>query len=272
MVKDCQNLLKKIIDWTEQVRKSAGADGYIIGLSGGVDSSLLARICQKTGSGILGVIMPCASISGDLEDAKLLADKFDISYLTIDLTSSYNQLIEAFQEKSGKEVSKIVLANLKARLRMTTLYFLGNLNNYIVTGTGNSSEEAIGYFTKYGDGGVDILPIGSLFKSEVRELAQFLDIPEKIINKAPSAGLWPGQTDEEEIGVSYNKIEDIIRSLDKHLGKWSPSKLKIEDLKDEELSKPGYKLIIRRIIRNAHKTESPLLLSRDKLLEIKCLE
>lgn len=276
MIKDYQNLIKNTIDWMEKVRELAKTDGYVIGLSGGVDSSVVARLCQKTGSDILGSIMPCGSNPDDLRHAKLLAEKFNIPHLTIDLSETYNQLIKIFGQSDTGELSKLSLANLKARLRMSALYFLANQKNFIVAGTGNRSEEVIGYFTKFGDGGVDILPIGGLFKSEVYQLAEFLDVPKEIINKAPSAGLWLGQKDEEEIGITYDKIETIIRHLDRYLGDWSPSQLSQKIINNKEIpsgiEKSDYNQIIEKVVKNAHKSEPPLLLTRKKLLEKRCLE
>ncbi|MFN3966799.1 MAG: NAD(+) synthase, partial [Endomicrobiia bacterium] len=111
---------------------------------------------------------------------------------------------------------KIARGNLKPRLRMLVLYYFANKLNYLVAGTGNKSEIMMGYFTKYGDGGVDILPIGDLLKKDVIQLARKLEIPERIINKKPSAGLWPGQTDEEEMGITYKKLDKILESKSKN--------------------------------------------------------
>ena len=116
------------------------------------------------------------------------------------------------KEKGKKESYKLAEANLKPRLRMITLYYFANKLNYLVAGTSNRSELKIGYFTKYGDGGADILPLGNLLKNQVKELAKYLDIPEKIINKPPSAGLWVGQTDEKEIGMSYNLLDKYLKT------------------------------------------------------------
>jgi NAD+ synthase len=110
---------------------------------------------------------------------------------------------------------KLVQANLKPRLRMITLYYFANKLNYLVCGTGNKTELSVGYFTKYGDGGVDLLPIGDLLKRQVRQLARELKVPEYIITKAPTAGLWPGQTDEGEMGITYPELDDILERIEK---------------------------------------------------------
>lgn len=140
--------------------------------------------------------------------------------------------------------NKIAQANIKPRLRMTMLYYMGHsFGNYLVAGTGNRSELAIGYFTKYGDGGVDFEPIGALYKAEVREIARFLGIPDKIINKPPSAGLWEGQTDEDEIGLTYDLLDEIIYRIDHFLG--------FEGLNDKDVKK-----VINMIKSAEHKNKN----------------
>lgn len=177
-----------------------------MGLSGGIDSSLVAALCKKgLGDNVLGAIMPCESASRDEGDALKFAERLGMKTVTVRLDAVYSTLLQVL----GKD-SKLARANLKPRLRMAALYFLANTRAYLVAGTGNKSEIMTGYFTKYGDGGVDFLPLGSLYKTEVRELARELDLPEDIIDKPPSAGLWDGQTDERELGISY---EELDRSL-----------------------------------------------------------
>jgi len=201
---------EKIANWINEKVKEAGAKGIVIGLSGGVDSSVVAVISKKAvGNNVLGVIMPCHSIPSDVEHAKTLAKKFGIKTQTVDLAPLYDMILKTFP--SGSDIAK---ANLKPRLRMLTLYYFANTNGYLVAGTGNKSEEMIGYFTKYGDGGVDILPIGDLLKKDVRALAHELGVPEEIIEKPPSAGLWDGQTDEKEMGITYEQLDNILQKND----------------------------------------------------------
>src|SRR4029077_3389799 len=198
--------------------------GFVFGLSGGIDSALVARLCQLAApANVAGVLMPCHSDPRDEADARLLADHFAIPTLRIDLAPTFDQFTAALQQAlkalppeqlgagpTDDIKARVPLANVKPRLRMTTLYFVANTLNYMVVGTGNRSELSIGYFTKYGDGGVDLLPIGGLLKSDVREAARALGIPDPIIEKAPSAGLWLGQTDEAEMGFTYAELENYL--------------------------------------------------------------
>ncbi len=204
--------------------QAAGARGFVVGLSGGVDSAVVARLCQLALPGhALGVMMPCHSDPRDAADARHLAEQFSLPAIQVDLETTYDTLVgqaraavaatppELVEDgPSDDQRSRLPLANVKPRLRMTTLYFVANSLNHLVAGTGNRSEIAIGYYTKYGDGGVDLLPIGGLLKSEVRALARELHVPDAIIDKAPSAGLWLGQTDEGEMGFTYDDLERYL--------------------------------------------------------------
>jgi NAD+ synthase len=183
-------------------------------MSGGLDSSVLAVLCQRAfPANILGVIMPCHSSQRDEEHARIIAGKFSIPTKTVVLDTASDTLLKAVaNDRAESAGNRLAEANLKVRLRMLTLYYLANRLNYIVAGSGNRSELAIGYFTKYGDGGVDILPLGNLVKGQVKELASFLSIPQQIIDKPPSAGLWPGQTDEDELGLSYAELDRYLIS------------------------------------------------------------
>ena len=214
------------VEWLGRRLAESAARGFVVGLSGGVDSAVVLRLCQSAASEhVVGVIMPCHSDPRDEEDARLVADHFRISTVRVDLGSTYDHLTEvlrqpmlALPERHFPDLAhgtediraQVPRANIKPRLRMTTLYFLANTLNYLVAGTGNRSELAIGYFTKYGDGGVDLLPIGGLLKSEVVAAARELGVPESIIAKAPSAGLWLGQMDEVEMGFTYDQLEQHL--------------------------------------------------------------
>src|SRR5690554_4483554 len=190
---------KVLVDWLKNRVSDAGAEGAVIGLSGGIDSSVTAVLCKKAfADNILGVIMPCYSDRRDADDARVLAEKFNISYLNVDLAPVLEQLLTVLGDSEGISENRMAVANIKPRLRMTTLYYYASCFNYLVIGTDNWSEREIGYFTKYGDGGIDLAPLGRLVKHEVRKLAGQLGIPSSIINKAPSAGLWKGQTDKKE--------------------------------------------------------------------------
>jgi NAD+ synthase len=204
---------------------ASGARGFVVGLSGGIDSAVVARIAQLAAPGnVIAAILPCHSDPADERDAALVATQFAMPTVRIDLGRSYDVLaadaqaaaqalppqMRASAAPAGNLSARVPLANIKPRLRMTTLYFLANSLNYLVPGTGNRAEIAIGYFSKHGDGGADLLPIGQLLKSEVRALARELKIPSSIVDRTPSAGLWAGQTDEEEMGFSYADLERYL--------------------------------------------------------------
>jgi NAD+ synthase len=143
--------------------------------------------------------------------ARMVAEKFSIPTRTVALDSVFDALLKVLPEdKIDPDASRLAQANIKARLRMLTLYYFANRLKYIVVGAGNRDELAIGYFTKYGDGGVDIQPLGNLLKGELKELARFLGVPEPIINKPPSADLWEGQTDEGELGFGYDELDRYL--------------------------------------------------------------
>lgn len=222
--------------------KQAKVRGIIFGLSGGVDSSVVAALAKEAvaRNRVLGLLLPVHSSAQDSKDAKLVARKLKIKTKLIDLSGTYDNLLYLYPK--GNPIAK---ANLKARLRMATLYFLANKLNYLVCGTGNKSELLIGYFTKYGDGATDILPIADLFKHQVRELARDLGIPERIINKPPTAGLWLGQTDEGEIGMSYAELDDILERMEKGKKQIYPQDKvnRVENLiKDSEHKRQGPKI------------------------------
>ena len=206
------SLSEKISHWIKEQVKDAGKKGVIFGISGGIDSAVVgALLKQALGDNVMGLIMPCGSHPEDEELAIEFSSKFNIKTKKVELDKVYNDFISM-----NKDSGKLAKANLKPRLRMATLYYFANSLDYLVAGTGNKSELCVGYFTKYGDGGVDILPIGSLLKNEVRELAKELNVPERIIEKAPSAGLWEGQTDEKEMGITYEELDRIILAIEKN--------------------------------------------------------
>jgi NAD+ synthase len=209
-----EELARKLTSWIGEQVKAADAKGVVVGMSGGLDSSVIAVLCKRAlPQNTLGVLLPCYSSEIDLSHARLVAQEFDIATTTVTLDSIFDAVKKALpSEGFDAETEKLAQANLKPRLRMLTLYYLANRLGYLVVGSGNRSELEVGYFTKYGDGGVDILPLGNLLKSQVRELASYLGIPEQIISKPPSAGLWPGQTDEAELGISYEELDRYLMS------------------------------------------------------------
>jgi len=215
-------LAAPMVAWLRERLTIASARGFVVGLSGGIDSAVVARLCQLASPGqVVAVMLPCHSAAADEADARLVVDHFAIENVTVCLDAAYDALLEALEaatralagvarpDRSDAE-ARIPRVNVKPRLRMTSLYFIANSLNYLVAGTGNRSELTIGYFTKYGDGGVDLLPIGHLLKSEVRALAHALGVPKPIVDRTPSAGLWAGQTDEQEMGFSYAELEAYL--------------------------------------------------------------
>ena len=209
---DAEQLADKLVSWIRDKVLAAGCKGVVVGMSGGLDSSVVAVLCHRAfPQSMFGVLMPCYSSREDEEHAWAVASKFSIPTKTINLDDVFDALLKALpDERADATVSQLARANLKARLRMLPLYYLANQLNYMVAGAGNRSELSVGYFTKYGDGGVDFLPLGNLFKGEVRELASFIGIPQQIIEKPPSAGLWQGQTDESELGLSYEELDRYL--------------------------------------------------------------
>jgi len=178
-------------------------------MSGGLDSSVTAVLCKRAlGDAVRALILPCHSDPLDQAHALLAAQTFDIITETIDLSPAFDVLVSMLP--AGAQIS---IANLKPRLRMIALYYYANELDLLVVGAGNRSELLTGYFTKHGDGAVDLLPLGGLLKTEVREVARALGVPAEIMEKSPSAGLWQGQTDEGEMGLSYEDLDRALAAL-----------------------------------------------------------
>lgn len=234
-----QEEVARIVQWMREKVLEARARGLVFGMSGGIDSSVVAVLAKKAlEENVLGLVMPCYSNPEDLEDAREVAERFSIPYRVIPLEKPFDALLEVLGEE--KATKSLPQANLKPRLRMCVLYFFANTLNYLVCGSGNRSELTVGYFTKYGDGGVDIAPLAHLTKRKIREIAAFLGIPERIIAKPPSAGLWPGQTDEGEMGLTYEILDRFI-----------------EEGKAEE---PYRSKILSMVRQSTHKRQLPLML------------
>lgn len=235
-------LKKDLILWIKKQVQLAGAKGIVIGLSGGLDSSLVAALAVNAvgKKRVLGLILPCHTPKRDVKDVRALSRKLGIHTKFIDLSPVFDQLIKILPPTRDK----VTLGNLKPRLRMVLLYYFANKLHYLVAGTGNKSEISIGYFTKYGDGGADILPLGNLYKTEVKKLAEKTGIPTKIINKTPTAGLWAGQTDEGELGITYERLDKILLCL-------------LEKHKKVNLSRSELNRVKNLIKQSKHKRELP---------------
>jgi NAD+ synthase len=196
--------------------RESGRKGVMLGLSGGVDSALVAKLCVDAlgASRVLAVEMPDGRGGKDLKDARKFARALVIEFRTVGIASMVAAMEKKLQAFGADTVAR---GNLRARARMIVLYFIANTEDRVVMGTGNKSELLTGYFSKFGDGGVDFLPIGDLYKTQVWEMARHLGIPPEIVEKAPTAGLWPGQTDEGELGISYSELDRILLGIELQL-------------------------------------------------------
>ncbi len=224
-------LADEIVRWLRAQFEKIGADRFVLGLSGGIDSAVVAGLCSKAvgPDRVLGVMMPSASNPDDEVQARKVADAFGIQTMSINLTDAANAVFGAMpgtEALFGEVLSEnlpddqiareeLARANVRPRLRMITLYYLANLTRGVVVGTGNKSELMIGYFTKYGDGGVDLFALTDLYKHEVRAVAKAIGVPDSVISRPPSAGLWEGQTDENEIGVTYEVLDATLDAIDR---------------------------------------------------------
>ncbi len=210
-MRDCKTEIEARVAFIQNTLKEAHADGIVFGNSGGKDSALVGILSKLACPNTVGVILPCSSkqnYGSDREDALALAEKFDIETRTVDLSATREALLNAL---SGiTEPNRAALINIAPRLRMTALYTIGAAENRLVAGTGNKCEIFMGYFTKWGDGGSDFNPVADLSVGEIYELLRYLGAPSRIIEKAPSAGLFEGQTDEGDMGVSYQEVSDYM--------------------------------------------------------------
>jgi len=205
----------RITSFIRDCVEKSNSKGVVLGLSGGVDSAVVAFLCVKAlgKERVLANIMPEEGVTPkeDVEDALLVAKILGIEYNLIEISP----IVSLFLNIIGKDrINKNSLINLKPRIRMAINYFFANALQRLVVGTGNKSEIMIGYFTKYGDGGVDLQPIGDLYKTEIFEFARYLGVPERIVKKRPTAGLYIGQTDEDEIGMSYAELDEILKKIE----------------------------------------------------------
>lgn len=241
-----------IHSFIKQKLEVSKADGVVIGFSGGLDSAIVTKLCTDTlgPKKVLVLIMPdTATPEEDVKDALSLANSLGIDYRVIDIS----EMVEGVKNLlSPIDLDNKIMGNIKARCRMILLYIHANLENRVVMGSSNKSELLIGYFTKFGDGGADFSPIGDLYKTQILELAMAIDIPENIVKKPPSASLWEGQTDEKELGISYNDLDAILLGIE--------LKLDSKDIADKvEIEASEVVRIQNMVEQNVHKRKMPLI-------------
>lgn len=225
--------------------KKANAKGFVVGISSGIDSSLVYAIASSVfPENTTGVVMPIIEMTkSDLEHINDLETAFNASFERVNLTNAFESLKGAISNLDNK----LAIANIKPRLRMTTLYAIAQQKNALVLGTDNEDETFIGYFTKFGDGGADLLPISRLTKGEVKFIASLLGVPSSIVDKKPSAGLWEGQTDEDELGFTYQDLDfylnhlDDLSAIDKNLSKQTITKIQNAHIRSQHKRDPIYK-------------------------------
>ena len=217
-----EKIIDHIVNWLKEYCTNANMEGFVIGISGGIDSAVTSTLCAKTGLKLLCLEMPIHQAESQVTRAynhiEWLQNNFSgVSMTQVNLTTVFDSLIDALPDVENEESRLLSLANTRARLRMTSLYYFAAQHKLLVAGTGNKVEDfGVGFYTKYGDGGVDLSPIADLMKSEVYEIAKFLGINQEIIDAAPTDGLWgDDRTDEDQIGASYDELEWAMQMQDK---------------------------------------------------------
>lgn len=235
---DCENVGGHIVHWLKAYAKQAGSQGFVVGISGGVDSALTSALCARTGLRLICVQMPIHQASDQLQRASEHIDKLKTSHSqveerTFDLSPVFDQFSQTLSSEQSAQ-RELALANARARLRMTTLYLVAQTHGLLVAGTGNKVEDfGVGFYTKYGDGGVDLSPIADLNKSEVFSLAAHLGVPQSILQAAPTDGLWAdGRGDEDQLGASYAELEWAMEQVKETSSRegWSPRELEVMDI------------------------------------------
>ena len=227
----------------------AGRAGYVLGLSGGIDSALAARLAVDSvgPDHVTGVLLPDAQFSSALaNETREYAESLGVEALSLSIDESEEALRRVLPDVSDR----VAWGNVKARLRMIILYAVAAQRQRLVLGTGNKSELLLGYFTKYGDGGADVLPLGDLYKTQVRELARHLGLPQAVLERAPTAGLWEGQTDEAELGLPYEQLDRVLVGLERLY-------TEAEIMEKTGFSESVVREVVERVNRNRHKRRLP---------------
>lgn len=216
-----EKVINHIVSWLKDYATTSGLDGFVVGVSGGIDSAVTSSLCAKTGLKTLCVEMPIhqaqSQVTRAQEHINQLKERFDnVSDTNVDLTSVFEELKNVLPRTEQSAQLDLSLANTRARLRMTTLYYFAGLHKYLVAGTGNKVEDfGVGFYTKYGDGGVDLSPIADLLKSQVYAIGKVLEVPESIQIAAPTDGLFgDSRSDEDQIGASYDELEWAMKMKD----------------------------------------------------------
>ena len=240
-----------IKDFIKTYVENSGCSGVVIGLSGGLDSAVVSVLCKRAlgRDNVTCIFLPDDSTPvEDIRHKDVLVKKFDLVCKEKNIT----HLVEEIRRSCIVEPDRVALGNIKARVRMILLFEYANMTRSLVCGTSNKSEMLIGYFTKYGDGGVDIQPLADLYKTQIFQLARFLNIPKDIIEKPPTAGLWKGQTDEGEIGLNYETLDKILCGLELKMG--------VDEISKElGIDKEIVEKVKRRRILSQHKRRMPLI-------------
>lgn len=245
-----ENVVNHIVTWLKEYAGNSKMNGFVIGISGGIDSAVTSTLCAMTGFPVKCIEMPIHQapnqVSRGKEHIQQLKKRFPkVTDTTVDLTQVFETFKEQTPSAEDKTLLDLSLANTRARLRMTTLYYFAGLHRLLVAGTGNKVEDfGVGFYTKYGDGGVDLSPIADLLKSEVYKIGAFIEVPKSILNAAPTDGLFgDSRTDEDQIGASYDELEWAMNMKD--VGK------NIDNFKGRE--KEVFKIFIRLNSANQHK-------------------
>jgi NAD+ synthase len=237
-----------LVNFLKEETFKTGLKGGVMGLSGGIDSAVVAVLAKEAfGDKLLTVMLPSHySSDSSITDAKELCDKFDIRYEIVEIAP----LLKAYKENDNS--SNLRVGNFSARMRMAILFDISARENSLVIGTSNKSEILLGYGTWYGDLASAINPIGDLYKSEIFEFAKYLEIPSSIINKPPSADLWEGQSDEEELGFTYNEIDTVLRE-------YVENRLSFSELLEKGYKKELCEMLIDKIYKNQFKRKPPII-------------